>query len=341
MSASNSMPQPRLVPSLDTIVKLTKQGMDGVNQLIIEQAKSHVELIPQIADHLIASGGKRLRPMLTLAASSLYHFEGPQAVTLAASVEFMHTATLLHDDVVDGSDMRRGRLAARMLWGNAASVLVGDFLLGQAFRLMVSTGSLEALRVLSDAAARIAEGEVLQLAQVKQFQAEPSICLAVADAKTATLFAAAVEVGPILAQAGQEEQARMQAYGHHLGMAFQLADDALDYDPERSKLGKRVGDDFRDGKMTLPVVMAYREGNAQEQAFWRSRLGKADATEQDLQTANDYITKHNTLARTRNMAAEHVDKAQEALQSAPKGRLNDKVCEALLEAAAFAQSRNI
>ena len=218
-------------------------------------------MIPEVANHLINSGGKRLRPMLTLAMAQLAGYPGDGHVKLAAAVEFMHTATLLHDDVVDESEMRRGRLAARMLWGNEASVLVGDFLLGQAFKMMVEVGSMRALDILSSAAAVIAEGEVMQLGAAKNTATTEDEYLAVIRAKTAELFAAACEVGPAIAGRSKDEQAACRSFGMNLGIAFQLVDDALDYGGKSAKLGKNVGDDFRDGKITLPVVLSFRRGS--------------------------------------------------------------------------------
>ena len=253
--------------SLAPLVALVEEDMAHVNRIILDQARSNVELIPELARHLIDSGGKRLRPMLTLAAAKLCNYGGDGHVRLAASVEFMHTATLLHDDVVDESNLRRGKTAARLLWGNEASVLVGDFLLGQAFKMMVDVGSLGALRILSDAAAIIAEGEVMQLITAKNTETTEDDYLAVIDAKTAALFAAAAEVGAVIAARPKSEAAALRSYGRNLGLAFQLVDDALDYSGEPSMLGKSVGDDFREGKITLPVVLCYRRGNAAERGF--------------------------------------------------------------------------
>src|SRR6187397_3703718 len=242
--------------------------MQAVNRIILDKAVSDVELIPKLAHHLIDSGGKRLRPMLTIAAAKLCGYRGDGHVRLAASVEFMHTATLLHDDVVDESDLRRGKTAARMLWGNEASVLVGDFLLGQAFRMMVEVGSLRALDILSAAAATIAEGEVMQLAAAKNTATTEDEYLAVIRGKTAELFAAACEVGPVIANRPKAEQTACRSVGMNLGIAFQLVDDVLDYGGKAAKLGKNIGDDFREGKITLPVVLAFRRGNDSERAFW-------------------------------------------------------------------------
>ena len=256
-------------------------------------------MIPEVANHLINSGGKRLRPMLTLALAQLAGYAGDGHIKLAAAVEFMHTATLLHDDVVDESEMRRGRLAARMLWGNEASVLVGDFLLGQAFKMMVEVGILKALEILSSAAAVIAEGEVMQLAAAKNTATTEDEYLAVIRAKTAELFAAACEVGPALARGrNKAEQAACRSFGMNLGIAFQLVDDALDYGGSRAKLGKNVGDDFREGKITLPVVLAFRRGGDAEREFWRRTLERGEATDADLEHAIGLMTKHRALEDT-------------------------------------------
>ena len=248
----------RLIEPLTTLVA---NDMARVNQTILSRTGSDVAMIPEVANHLISSGGKRLRPILTLATAGLCGYAGAGHVKLAAAVEFMHTATLLHDDVVDGSDMRRGHAAARVLWGNEASVLVGDFLLGQAFKMMVEVGSLPCLDVLSSAAAVIAEGEVMQLSAAKDTETTEDAYLAVIRAKTAALFAAACEVGPILADRPKAEIAACRGYGANLGIAFQLIDDALDYGGSSAKLGKNVGDDFREGKITLPVVLSFRRGS--------------------------------------------------------------------------------
>ena len=265
--------------SIDRLVELVTADMERVNTTILSRTGSEVTMIPEVANHLISSGGKRLRPMLTLAMARLVGYAGDGHVKLAAAVEFMHTATLLHDDVVDESEMRRGRLAARMLWGNEASVLVGDFLLGQAFKMMVEVGSLRALEILSSAAAVIAEGEVMQLAAAKNTATTEDEYLAVIRAKTAELFAAACEVGPAFGRP-KAEQAACRSFGMNLGIAFQLVDDALDYGGKAAKLGKNVGDDFREGKITLPVVLSFRRGSESERAFWRRTLERGDVDRQ-------------------------------------------------------------
>jgi octaprenyl-diphosphate synthase len=315
--------------ALQPILDLARPDMDGVNRIILDKAVSDVELIPKLAHHLIDSGGKRLRPMLTIAAAKLCGYQGEGHVKLAASVEFMHTATLLHDDVVDESDLRRGKRTARILWGNQASVLVGDFLLGQAFRMMVDVGSLTALKILSNAAAVIAEGEVMQLAAAKHTSTTEDAYLKIIDAKTAALFAAAAEVGAAIAQRPGDEQAALQSYGRNLGIAFQLVDDALDYAGDTSRLGKSVGDDFREGKITLPVILCYRRGNETERAFWNRTLTEGRIETGDLEHALSLMKKHRAIEATFERARHYGAIARDALaifpDSAPRKALADVV----------------
>jgi octaprenyl-diphosphate synthase len=321
--------------SLAPLLALVEEDMAHVNRIILDRARSNVELIPELAKHLIQSGGKRLRPMLTVAAAKLCGYAGDAHVRLAASVEFMHTATLLHDDVVDESDLRRGRTTARLLWGNEASVLVGDFLLGQAFKMMVDVGSLGALRILSDAAAIIAEGEVMQLITAKNTETTEDDYLAVIDAKTAALFAAAAEVGAVIAGRSKSEAAGLRSYGRNLGLAFQLVDDALDYSGEQSTLGKSVGDDFREGKITLPVVLCYRRGNSSERAFWKRTLQDGKIEEDDLDQAMTLMAQHHALSDTLERARHYGAIARDALAIFPE-------CEAkaaLLQAIEFSVER--
>jgi octaprenyl-diphosphate synthase len=309
--------------------------MTHVNRIILDRARSNVDLIPELARHLIDSGGKRLRPMLTLATAKLCGYAGDGHVRLAASVEFMHTATLLHDDVVDESDVRRGKTAARLLWGNEASVLVGDFLLGQAFKMMVDVGSLGALRILSDAAAVIAEGEVMQLITAKNTETTEDDYLAVIDAKTAALFAAAAEVGAVIAGRPKSEAAGLRSYGRNLGIAFQLVDDALDYSGEQATLGKSVGDDFREGKLTLPVVLCYRRGNEAERSFWRRTLQDGKIEDGDLEQAMNFMREHNTLSDTMERARHYGAIARDAMAIFP----DSDAKSALLEAIEFCVDR--
>ncbi|MFD2182674.1 polyprenyl synthetase family protein [Rhodoplanes azumiensis] len=321
--------------SVDRLVSHVSRDMTRVNAAILSCTGSEVTMIPEVANHLITSGGKRLRPMLTLAMAQLSGYEGEGHVKLAASVEFMHTATLLHDDVVDESDMRRGKLAARMLWGNEASVLVGDFLLGQAFKLMVEVGSLRSLEILSNAAAVIAEGEVRQLAAAKNTATTEDEYLAVVRAKTAELFAAACEVGPVVADLPKAEQAACRSFGMNLGIAFQLVDDALDYGGKAAKLGKNVGDDFREGKITLPVVLAFRRGSDSEREFWRRTLETGEIGDNDLEQAIALMAKHRALDDTITRARHYGAIARDALALFP----DCEIKQALEEAVEFAVSR--
>ena len=304
-------------PGIVALLHLVAADMSRVDQTILSRAASHVSMIPDVAQHLIASGGKRLRPMLTLATAGLCGYQGVGHIKLAASVEFMHTATLLHDDVVDQSDMRRGKLAARMLWGNEASVLVGDFLLGQAFKMMVEVGSLACLDVLSSSAVVIAEGEVMQLSAAKDTQTSEDDYLAVIRAKTAALFGAACEVGGILGARPKAEITACRGYGVNLGIAFQLIDDALDYGGTAVKLGKNVGDDFREGKITLPIVLAFRRGSANERDFWRRTLEREEITDRDLELALGYLRKHRALEDTIERARHYGAMARDALELFP------------------------
>ena len=299
---------------IEPLTKLAASDMARVNQAILSRTGSEVTMIPEVANHLISSGGKRLRPILTLATAGLCGYCGDGHVKLAAAVEFMHTATLLHDDVVDESDMRRGREAARVLWGNEASVLVGDFLLGQAFRMMVEVGSLPCLDVLSSAAVVIAEGEVMQLSAAKDTETTEDAYLAVIRAKTAALFAAACEVGPTLAGRARAEIAACRGYGANLGIAFQLIDDALDYGGSSAKLGKNVGDDFREGKITLPVVLSFRRGAAHEREFWRRTLEKGEVVDGDLEIALATMKRHRALEDTVERARHYGAMARDALE---------------------------
>ncbi|MGL4496179.1 MAG: polyprenyl synthetase family protein [Beijerinckiaceae bacterium] len=314
---------------IESLVRHVAADMTRVNQLILARTGSDVAMIPEIANHLISSGGKRLRPMLTLATAQMTGYRGDGHVKLAAAVEFMHTATLLHDDVVDQSDMRRGKLAARMLWGNEASVLVGDFLLGQAFRMMVDVGSLPALDVLSTAATVIAEGEVLQLTAAKNTETTEDEYLAVIRGKTAALFAAACEVGPIISSRPKAEIAAARSYGANLGVAFQLIDDALDYGGASTKLGKNVGDDFREGKITLPVVLSFRRGSDEERAFWKRTLQRSDVADGDLDTAIGYMRKHRAIEDTVERARHYGAMAKDALAIFPDGDLKTALGDAV------------
>ena len=259
-------------PSLAPLLSLTAPGMNAVNAIILDRMQSEIPLIPALAGHLISGGGKRMRPMLTVAGAALCDYQGTRHHKLAAAVEFIHTATLLHDDVVDGSDMRRGKQTANIVYGNPATVLVGDFLFTRSFELMVEDGSLKVLKILSSASSIIAEGEVDQLTAQRKVETSEEHYLAIIGAKTAALFAAATRIAAVVAERSEAEEAALDAYGRNLGIAFQLVDDAIDYDSDTAEMGKGKGDDFRDGKMTLPVILAYARGNDEERRFWQEAI---------------------------------------------------------------------
>jgi octaprenyl-diphosphate synthase len=303
-------------PTLDGLNALVADELVEVNRLILDRMDSSVALIPQLAGHIIASGGKRLRPMLMLAAAKLCGYAGARHIGLAACVEFIHTATLLHDDVVDKSDLRRGNSTANAVWGNKASVLVGDFLFSRSFQLMVTDGSLKVLRILSDTAAVIAEGEVMQLVTSNDTETSEAAYLAVVRAKTATLFAAASRLGAVVADRPSMEE-ELESYGMNLGIAFQLIDDVLDYSAHQAELGKTIGDDFCDGKITLPVVLAFRRGNADERAFWRRTLEDGDQHDGDFERAVSLMQRHGALDDTIERARHYGSVARDALDIFP------------------------
>ncbi|HWV00717.1 MAG TPA: polyprenyl synthetase family protein [Devosia sp.] len=309
--------------ALDRLLAATQDEMAKVNALILKRADSHVEMVPELARYLIEAGGKRLRPMLTVAAALLFGNATGAQTNYAAAVEFMHNATLLHDDVVDESDLRRGRPAARIIWGNQASVLVGDYLLGQAFLMMVETGKLDALGVLAKAATIIAEGEVFQLSKAGDVNATPDDYNQVIRAKTATLFQAAAEVGAMAGGADEAGRAALRDYGMELGLAFQLVDDVLDYRGESGAMGKNTGDDLREGKMTLPVILTLRDCNPQEREIITASLGKPDASDAALAQVVSIMNRYNALARTVDMAHEHVRAARTALAPLAQSEMRD------------------
>ncbi|MFA5948936.1 MAG: polyprenyl synthetase family protein [Hyphomicrobium sp.] len=287
--------------------------MNAINRIILDKAVSDVDMIPALAHHLIDSGGKRLRPMLAIAAAKLCRYKGDGHIRTASAIEFMHTATLLHDDVVDESDTRRGRKTARLIWGNQATVLVGDFLLGQAFRMLVEVGSLPVLKILSNAAATIAEGEVMQLAAAKNTATTEDAYLAIIDAKTAALFSAAAEVGAAISSRPADEQAALRSYGRNLGLAFQLVDDALDYGGDSARLGKSVGDDFREGKVTLPVILSFRRGTEEDREFWKRTIGRSEIENGDLEYAINLMRKYKAIEATLERARSYGGIADDAL----------------------------
>lgn len=306
---NRSDPSANLKPLLD----LTEADMQRVNQLISERARSDVATVPDVARHLIESGGKRLRPMLAIASAKLCRYSGNDHVTTGAAIEFLHTATLLHDDVVDESDTRRGKKTARLIWGNQASVLVGDFLLGQSFLMLVEAGSLHILKILSQAASTIAEGEVMQLIAANNTATTEDEYLSIINAKTATLFSAATESGAALCDRPAEERAALKAYGRNLGLAFQLVDDALDYSGDSAALGKAVGDDFREGKITLPVILAFRRGDQDERNFWNRTFAERTIRDGDLERAISLMSKYSALETTFERARSYGAIAHDAL----------------------------
>ncbi|MBV8868401.1 MAG: polyprenyl synthetase family protein [Acetobacteraceae bacterium] len=310
--------------ALSTLTGLVGADMNATNRLIVERMDSPVALIPRLAAHIVAAGGKRLRPLLTLAAARLCGYPGAEGgarhVALAACVEFIHTATLLHDDVVDESQLRRGLASANAVFGNQASVLVGDFLFARAFQLMVADGSLRVLDILSRAAATIAEGEVLQLATQNDLSTTEAQYLEVVRGKTAALFSAACQVGAVVAHRPEREEAALAEYGMGLGIAFQLVDDALDYAADQARLGKTVGDDFREGKITLPVLTAHAAGNAAERAFWQRTVGSCEQTEADLDDALGLMERHGAIRATLDRADGFAQAAKRALDAFPDSR---------------------
>lgn len=318
MTVSN--PKPRTNPGespLDRLQSLLSHDMKAVNDMIVARMDSPVPMIPQLAGYLIAAGGKRIRPLMTLAATALYNGDMVRAHRLATSVEFIHTATLLHDDVVDDSDERRGQKSANVIFGNEASVLVGDFLFSRAFQLMVEDGNLNVLKTLSDASAIIAQGEVLQLSIQGNLQTSMDDYLNVIKGKTAALFAAACEVGPLISNTDQNAAKIMAEYGMNLGIAFQIADDVLDYASTSEKIGKTVGDDFREGKMTAPVIIALASANEEERQFWTRTMSARNQNDSDLVRATSILNRHDALKKGLALARDYAQKAREALAEAP------------------------
>ncbi|HTW50436.1 MAG TPA: polyprenyl synthetase family protein [Stellaceae bacterium] len=310
--------------------------LERVNALIVERMHSPVALIPQLAGHIVSAGGKRLRPLLTLACARLCGYRGADRhVAIAAVVEFIHTATLLHDDVVDASELRRGRDTANAVWGNKPAVLVGDFLFARAFELMVEDGALKVLGILSRAASVIAEGEVHQLMTANDTATSEQDYLAVIEAKTAALFAAASRVGAVLADRPDDEEMALERFGRNLGIAFQLVDDMLDFSARETELGKAVGDDFRDGKITLPIVIAFARGDSEERTFWRRTLEAGEQEPGDLERAVRVLERRGALAETLARARAYAGAAIDALDRFPDSPLR----RALAEAAAFATER--
>jgi octaprenyl-diphosphate synthase len=319
--------RPGREPSIKPLMHLTANSLNAVNHVILDRMQSPVALIPELAGHLIAGGGKRLRPMLTLGCASLLGYEGSRHHKLAAAVEFIHTATLLHDDVVDASGLRRGKVTANALYGNPASVLVGDFLFSRAFELMVEDGSLRVLKILSRASAVIAEGEVAQLTAQRDVSTTEDRYLEIISAKTAALFAAACQISAVVAERDDQAEAALASYGRYLGIAFQLVDDAIDYVSDAETMGKNAGDDFRDGKITLPVILAYARGNEADREFWRRAMtGRANG-EAELARAGELLRSTNAVADTMARARHYGQRAIDVLGGFAKGPARDALTE--------------
>ncbi|WP_267394667.1 MULTISPECIES: polyprenyl synthetase family protein [unclassified Sphingomonas] len=322
-------------PSLEPMLQLVATDMNSVNAVILDRMQSDIPLIPELAGHLIAGGGKRMRPMLTLASARLIGYTGSRHHRLAAAVEFIHTATLLHDDVVDGSDLRRGKRTANLIWGNPASVLVGDFLFSRSFELMVEDGSLKVLKILSSTSAIIAEGEVNQLTAARRIDLGEDRYLDIINAKTAALFAAACRISAVVAERGEGEETALDAYGRNLGIAFQLVDDAIDYVSDAGTMGKDAGDDFREGKMTLPVILAYARGSAEDRKFWKDAMEGRRASDEDFVLAVDLVRRSRAVDDTLARARHYGQRAVDAIAGFPAGQAKD----AMVEAVEFAVAR--
>jgi len=321
--------------SLAPLLELVDEDMNAINRIILDKAVSDVELIPELTHHLVNSGGKRLRPMLAIAASKLCGYQGTGHVRTAAAIEFMHTATLLHDDVVDESDPRRGRKTAHLIWGNQATVLVGDFLFSRAFELMVEDGSLRVLKILSNASAVIAQGEVDQLMVARQIETSEEKYLQVITAKTAVLFAAACQIAAVVAERDEACEAALESYGRNLGIAFQLVDDAIDYMSDAETMGKGQGDDFREGKLTLPVILAYRRGGDEERQFWRDAMEGRRKSDADLAEAIERLKTSGSIADTLARARHYGELAIDAIADMPASSAKT----ALTETVRFAIAR--
>jgi octaprenyl-diphosphate synthase len=308
----------------DRLANRFEAKLSAVDGLIrARMASRHAPRIPEVTAHLVGAGGKRLRPMLTLAAADLCGYSGDHDEKLAATVEFIHTATLLHDDVVDESSQRRGRATANLLWDNKSSILVGDYLFARAFQLMVETGNLRVLDILANASATIAEGEVLQLTAARDLATTEEIYLQVVRGKTAALFSAATEVGGVISGAPEAQCRALQTYGDGLGIAFQIADDLLDLQGDSSATGKNVGDDFRERKLTLPIIKAVAEANGDERDFWRRTIEKGDQRDGDLEHAIDLMHKHGALEAARDDALQWASRANQSLAALPDHPVRD------------------
>lgn len=323
-------------PTLNAVAALLGDDLRIVNDIIRRRMQSEVALIPTLAGHLIDSGGKRLRPMLTLACARLVGYEGTLHHSLAAAIEFLHSAPLLHDDVVDGSSLRRGRKTANLVWGNRATIFVGDFLLSQSFELMIETQSSRAIELLSRATTKMVRGEIDQLGAARRLASNEADYYGVINAKTADLFAVACRMAAVIAGENERREAALDSYGRNIGIAFQLVDDAIDYTSSDAAMGKAAGDDFREGKVTLPVILSYRDGDPQVRRFWQDVIsGRTPADEAALEHALHLLETRGAIAETLARARCHAEAAKKAIQYFPDSDLKT----ALMEAADFSVSR--
>jgi octaprenyl-diphosphate synthase len=314
------------IDPLTALKALLKEDLKALDRVIGDQLSSSVPLIPKVGQHLIHAGGKRLRPLLTIASYRLFNAEGDNVIDLAAAVEFIHNATLLHDDVVDESKLRRGVLSANEIWGNQASVLVGDFLLARSFQLMLTSNNPEVLSILADAAACISEGEILQLSLCHTFDISLKDSLRIIEAKTARLFAAACEVGALLA--GHENHASaLRNYGHNLGISFQIIDDILDYCANEDELGKEVGNDFKEGKITLPIILTYPHCTSEEKQFLKKTLIDHNQSPDDFSKLLQILRKYDGLKEAYDIAMQYGNHASQALHSIPEGNVKELLIE--------------
>ena len=323
MTSALQSPRDKSKAPMERLSIALSDELAAVDAMLDTHMHSSTDLIPKVAAHLVNAGGKRVRPVLTLAAANLCRYNGDHHIRLAAAVEFIHTATLLHDDVVDGSALRRGKPAANTVFGNKPSILVGDFLFSRAFQLMVETGSIEVLDILSKTSAIISEGEVMQLATANNLATTEDEHLAVIRAKTAALFSAATEVGGVLAGVSKEQQSALYTYGDRLGIAFQLADDALDYAGKAGVIGKDAGDDFREGKVTQPILLAYAAADDDERTFWKRTIEKRQQEDGDFEHAMDLLAKHNAISGALDDAHRYAVEARDAISLFPESPLRN------------------
>lgn len=322
-------------PSLDGVMSLVEKDLHQVNRVILDNLNSDISLIPELARHLIAAGGKRIRPLMTLLSAKVFGYKGTRHIDLSACVEFIHTATLLHDDVVDESDCRRGKSSANAIWGNQASVLVGDFLFARAFQLMVQDGDLKVLKILCDASAQIAEGEVFQLSTAGDIDLSLDDYFKVIRSKTAVLFAAATQVGAVVSNAEEKDQEAMANLGLHIGILFQLMDDILDYQGNRELFGKNIGNDFREGKVTLPLILMIQAVGDTQKPFWQRTIANHDQLPGDFEQVQNWMQEHKIFEKCQDFCQKEVDVCLAVLKNFPENEAN----QALKDVVNFCMNR--